>query len=121
MADTNEERTRHLRSDQEASNSSAEIIKVLTEVRKEVADLRTEVTELREFVDARFIKPTQPLGETIEEIRVGVRDANSKIEEVKVTVNKIDRTISILSRDILDVRADVTSHENRISNIEARH
>jgi archaellum component FlaC len=127
MAETNTEHTtKHLSVESHDSSSSAQIMRLLSEVRGDLSglrtnfsDLRSEFHDLREFVDARVVKPTQPLGKTIEEIHVGVHEANSKIEEVMAGVNKIDRTISVLSRDIVNVRADVTNHESRLSNLEA--
>jgi chromosome segregation ATPase len=107
--------------------STTQILRMLDELgrefsglRGELSELRAEFIEFRDRVDSRLLKNTQPIGETLEAIRTSIQEISADVADTKQTVGRIDRTISILSRDILDVRTDLSAHEKRLTTLESR-
>jgi chromosome segregation ATPase len=107
--------------------STTQILRMLDELgrefsglRGELSELRAEFIEFRDRVDSRLLKNTQPIGETLEAIRTSTQEISADVADTKQTVGRIDRTISILSRDILDVRTDLSAHEKRLTTLESR-
>ena len=68
--------------------------------------------------DEAQTKPTlDTLLEIVKEMREEVRALR---EEVKAGFRNVDRQIGVLSKDIVQLRADVGDALNRLDNLEAR-
>jgi predicted nucleic acid-binding Zn-ribbon protein len=89
-------------------------------LRGELSDLRAEFIDFRDRVDSRLLKNTQPIGETLEAIRTSIQEVSADVADTKQTVGRIDRSISVLSRELLDVRTDIFTHEKRLTTLESR-
>ena len=93
---------------------------------------RTEFIEFRDKVDSRLLKMTTPLSETLEAIRVEVRQVGERQEsfaarqdafavefaDLKRIVRKIDHKLGGLSSDMYDIKADLRDHEGRLEALE---
>jgi len=93
---------------------------------------RAEFVEFRDKVDSRLLKLTTPLSETLEAIRVEVRQVGERQEnfaarqdvfavalaDVKRIVRKIDHKLGGLSSDMYDIKADLRDHESRLEALE---
>ena len=73
---------------------------------------RAEFVEFRDKVDSRLLKLTTPLSETLEAIRVEVRQVGERqdvfaveLADVKRIVRKIDHKLGGLSSDMYDIKA----------------
>ena len=86
---------------------------------------RAEFVEFRDKVDSRLLKLTTPLSETLEAIRVEVRQVGERqdvfaveLADVKRIVRKIDHKLGGLSSDMYDIKADLRDHESRLEALE---
>ncbi len=86
---------------------------------------RTEFIEFRDKVDSRLLKMTTPLSETLEAIRVEVRQVGERQDvfavefaDLKRIVRKIDHKLGGLSSDMYDIKADLRDHEGRLEALE---
>ena len=93
---------------------------------------RAEFIEFRDKVDSRLLKMTTPLSETLEAIRVEVRQVGERQEnfaarqdafavelaDLKRIVRKIDHKLGGLSSDMYDIKADLRDHEGRLEALE---
>src|SRR5207253_5580402 len=86
---------------------------------------RTEFIEFRDKVDSRLLKMTTPLSETLEAIRVEVRQVRERqdvfaveLADLKRIVRKIDHKLGGLSSDMYDIKADLRDHEGRLEALE---
>ena len=93
---------------------------------------RTEFIEFRDKVDSRLLKMTTPLSETLEAIRVEVRQVGERqdsfaarqeafaveLADLKRIVRKIDHKLGGLSSDMYDIKADLRDHEGRLEALE---
>jgi len=82
---------------------------------------RAEFLEFRDKVDSRLLKLTTPLSETLEAIRVEVRQVGERqdafaveLADLKRIVRKIDHKLGGLSSDMYDIKADLRDHEGRL-------
>jgi len=86
---------------------------------------RAEFVEFRDKVDSRLLKLTTPLSETLEAIRVEVRQVGERQDvfavefaDLKRIVRKIDHKLGGLSSDMYDIKADLRDHEGRLEALE---
>ena len=93
---------------------------------------RAEFLEFRDKVDSRLLKLTTPLSETLETIRVEVRQVGERqdsfaarqeafaveLADLKRIVRKIDHKLGGLSSDMYDIKADLRDHEGRLEALE---
>jgi len=93
---------------------------------------RAEFLEFRDKVDSRLLKLTTPLSETLEAIRVEVRQVGERqdsfaarqdafaveLADLKRIVRKIDHKLGGLSSDMYDIKADLRDHEGRLEALE---
>ena len=93
---------------------------------------RAEFVDFRDKVDSRLLKMTTPLSETLEAIRVEVRQVGERQEnfaarqdafavelaDLKRIVRKIDHKLGGLSSDMYDIKADLRDHESRLEALE---
>ena len=86
---------------------------------------RAEFLEFRDKVDSRLLKLTTPLSETLEAIRVEVRQVGARqdafaveLADLKRIVRKIDHKLGGLSSDMYDIKADLRDHEGRLEALE---
>jgi len=86
---------------------------------------RAEFVEFRDKVDSRLLKLTTPLSETLEAIRVEVRQVGERqdvfaveLADLKRIVRKIDHKLGGLSSDMYDIKADLRDHEGRLEALE---
>ena len=86
---------------------------------------RAEFVEFRDKVDSRLLKLTTPLSETLEAIRVEVRQVGERqdvfameLADLKRIVRKIDHKVGGLSSDMYDIKADPRDHEGRLEALE---
>ena len=86
---------------------------------------RAEFVEFRDKVDSRLLKMTTPLSETLEAIRVEVRQVGARqdafaveLADLKRIVRKIDHKLGGLSSDMYDIKADLRDHEGRLEALE---
>ena len=86
---------------------------------------RAEFVEFRDKVDSRLLKLTTPLSETLEAIRVEVRQVGARqdafaveLADLKRIVRKIDHKLGGLSSDMYDIKADLRDHEGRLEALE---
>ena len=93
---------------------------------------RAEFLEFRDKVDSRLLKFTTPLSETLETIRVEVRQVGERqdsfaarqeafaveLADLKRIVRKIDHKLGGLSSDMYDIKADLRDHEGRLEALE---
>jgi len=93
---------------------------------------RAEFLEFRDKVDSRLLKLTTPLSETLETIRVEVRQVGDRqdsfaarqeafaveLADLKRIVRKIDHKLGGLSSDMYDIKADLRDHEDRLEALE---
>ena len=86
---------------------------------------RAEFVEFRDKVDSRLLKLTTPLSETLEAIRVEVRQVGERqdvfaveLADLKRIVRKIDHKLGGLSSDMYDINADLRDHEGRLEALE---
>jgi chromosome segregation ATPase len=130
----NEDTTDNLAKGRVREDSAAQILRMLDELgrefsglrsefsvlRGELSDLRGEFIEFRDRVDSRLLKNTQPIGETLEAIRTNIQEVSADVADTKETVGRIDRSISVLSRELLDVRTDIFTLDKRLITLESR-
>jgi len=93
---------------------------------------RAEFLEFRDKVDSRLLKLTTPLSETLETIRVEVRQVGERqdsfaarqeafaveLADLKRIVRKIDHKLGGVSSDMYDIKADLRDHEGRLEALE---
>ena len=86
---------------------------------------RAEFVDFRDKVDSRLLKMTTPLSETLEAIRVEVRQVGERQDvfavefaDLKRIVRKIDHKLGGLSSDMYDIKADLRDHEGRLEALE---
>ena len=93
---------------------------------------RAEFLEFRDKVDSRLLKLTTPLSETLETIRVEVRQVGERqdsfaarqeafaveLADLKRILRKIDHKLGGLSSDMYDIKADLRDHEGRLEALE---
>ena len=93
---------------------------------------RAEFVEFQDKVDSRLLKMTAPLSETLEAIRVEVRQIAERLDgfaerqdgfaaelgEIKRIVRKIDFTVGEMSRDMYAIKEDLHDHEGRLIALE---
>ena len=86
---------------------------------------RADFVEFRDKVDSRLLKMTTPLSETLEAIRVEVRQVGERqdafaveLADLKRIVRKIDHKLGGLSSDMYDIKADLRDHEGRLEALE---
>ena len=86
---------------------------------------RAEFVEFRDKVDSRLLKLTTPLSETLEAIRVEVRQVGERqdvfaveLADLKRIVRKIDHKLGGLSSDMYDIKADPRDHEGHLEALE---
>ena len=86
---------------------------------------RGEFVDFRDKVDSRLLKMTTPLSETLEAIRVEVRQVGARqdafaveLADLKRIVRKIDHKLGGLSSDMYDIKADLRDHEGRLEALE---
>ena len=86
---------------------------------------RGEFVDFRDKVDSRLLKMTTPLSETLEAIRVEVRQVGERqdafaveLADLKRIVRKIDHKLGGLSSDMYDIKADLRDHEGRLEALE---
>ena len=86
---------------------------------------RAEFIDFRDKVDSRLLKMTTPLSETLEAIRVEVRQVGERqdaftveLADLKRIVRKIDHKLGGRSSDMYDIKADLRDHEGRLEALE---
>ena len=93
---------------------------------------RAEFLEFRDKVDSRLLKLTTPLSETLETIRVEVRQVGERqdsfaarqeafaveLADLKRIVRKIDHKLGGLSSDMYDIKPDLRDHEGCLEALE---
>lgn len=57
--------------------------------------------------------------ESVAEVRESVAEVKESVAEVRESVANVERKIDVLSRDIVQVRADQSRVENRIDKLES--
>jgi len=137
----NDETTKRLSSEAsaEVSHTIEDVFQLVVSMNDQLIRLedrfeahRTEFIEFRDKVDSRLLKMTTPLSETLEAIRVEVRQVGERQEsfaarqdafavelaDLKRIVRKIDHKLGGLSSDMYDIKADLRDHEGRLEALE---
>src|SRR5437588_12950200 len=130
----NDETTKRLSSEAsaEVSHTIEDVFQLVVSMNDQLIRLedrfeahRAEFIDFRDKVDSRLLKMTRPLSETLEAIRVEVRQVGERQDvfavefaDLKRIVRKIDHKLGGLSSDMYAIKADLRDPEGRLEAFE---
>jgi septal ring factor EnvC (AmiA/AmiB activator) len=109
-----------------------DLFEMMQSLRNDFDALRTEFTAFRDKVDARLLKITTPLSETLEAIRVDIRavtesqdasaretaEMRSDIADIKKVNRRIETKFVMLTNEFYEFKANLHDHEVRLEALE---